>query len=300
MVAIYPVLIILLCDIAVIFASIYWFEYGGDRGSNPIRTPVPYLIRLALYGGFFVAIASGVELSNIAIACGCYALIITAVCHAFFAILQTLNFKNSMWLAGADGNIGVPNWISIIRIALSLIVPHLYAAQPLGEASNVVGTIVLASAMLSDAVDGFFARKLKAFTKAGKALDPLGDKVVFYPVVAAFLIASSGTAFLESGLHRLIFYMALGVMAFRDIAFIVWFALYSKKIGEGIGAGMVDKIRMVTMCVFLALMALALTIPGIRSELALGALATLLLVAMLSIISIIVDLNRFRNFMKTH
>ena len=298
MVAIYPVLVILLCDIAVIFASIYWFEYGGSRGSNPIRTPVPYLIRLALYGGFFVAIASGVKLSDAVITCGWYALIITAVCHAFFAILQTLNFKNSMWLAGADGSIGVPNWISIMRIALSLLVPHLYAEQPLGAVSNVVGTIILAAAMLSDAVDGFFARKLKAFTKAGKALDPLGDKVVFYPVVVAFLIASSGTAFLDSDLYRLVFYISLGIMAFRDIAFIVWFALYSKKIGEGIGAGMVDKIRMVTMCAFLALMALALTIPSIRPDLAFGALIVLLLVALFSILSIIVDLNRFRSFMK--
>jgi hypothetical protein len=88
-------------------------------------------------------------------------------------------------------------------------------------------------------------------------------------------------------------------MAFRDIAFIVWFALYGKKIGEGIGAGLVDKIRMNVMCIFLGLIAIALTIPSIRTELALGALIALLLVAALSILSIIVDLARFRNFMKS-
>lgn len=299
MVAVYPFLVILLCDIAVLFASIYWFEFGGSRGLNPIRVTIPYFVRIVAYGGFFVSVASGVNPSNIAITCGWYALIITAVCHAFYAILQTLNLKNSMWLAGTDGSIGVPNWISIIRIALSLLVPHLYGAQPFGEASNIIGTIVLAVAMLTDAVDGFFARKLKAFTKAGKALDPLGDKIVFYPVVVAFLIASFGTAYLESDLYRIAFYVALGIMAFRDIAFIVWFALYSKKIGEGIGAGLVDKIRMNIMCIFLGLIAIALTIPSIRTELALGALIALLLVAALSILSIIVDLARFRNFMKS-
>jgi phosphatidylglycerophosphate synthase len=154
--------------------------------------------------------------------------------------------------------------------------------------------------MLSDAVDGFFARKLKAFTKAGKALDPLGDKVVFYPVVAAFLIASSGTAFLGIAPYRVAFLVALGIMAFRDIAFIVWFALYHNKIGEGIGAGMVDKVRMVFMCIFLGLIALTLTIPSVRAELAFSALIALIVVALLSILSIIVDLARFRNFMKNH
>jgi phosphatidylglycerophosphate synthase len=292
--------VISLSDIAVLFASIYWFEIGGSRGMNPIRAPYPYIIRIVIYCGFFVLLASGITLPSIAIVCGWYIIVITAVCHAFYAILQTLNFKDAMWLAGTCGSIGVPNWISITRIALSLLVPHLYAAQPLGEISNIVGTAILAIAMLSDAVDGFFARKLKAFTKAGKALDPLGDKVVFYPVVAAFLIASSGTAFLEIAPYRVAFLVALGIMAFRDIAFIVWFALYHNKIGEGIGAGMVDKVRMVFMCIFLGLIALTLTIPSVRAELVFSALIALIVVALLSILSIIVDLARFRNFMKNH
>ena len=300
MVAIYPFLVILLSDIAVLFASIYWFEFGGSRGMNPIRAPYPYIIRIVIYGGFFVLLASGINLPDIAITCGWYIIVITAVCHAFYAILQTLNFKDTMWLAGTCGSIGVPNWISITRIALSLLVPHLYAAQPLGEISNIVGTTILTIAMLSDAVDGFFARKLKAFTKAGKALDPLGDKVVFYPVVVAFLIASSGTAFLEIESCRVAFLIALSIMAFRDVAFIVWFALYRNKIGEGISAGIVDKVRMVFMCIFLGLIALALTIPSVRADLALGSMIALIIVALLSIASIIVDLARFRNFMKDH
>lgn len=298
MLAIYPIIVILLGDIAVIYASILWFEGGGERAFNPIRAWQPLLTRMAVYCVFAYFIVNGGDESGIVSACGWYAVMIASVCHAFYAILQTLHLRNPTWLAGTDGNVGLPNWISITRIALSLLVPHLYAAQPFGEVSCTIGTIVLIVAMLSDAVDGFFARRLHAFTKAGKALDPLGDKVIFYPVVVAFLIASGGTAFLEPLNYRIVFWFALGMMALRDVLFVIWFALYYNKLPEGIGASLVDKIRMVAMCIFLGLIALALTIPTLRSELVIYALIDLCVVALLSSLSIIIDYGRANRLIK--
>ena len=298
MLAIYPIIVILLCDIAVIIASILWMEYGGERAYNPIRAWQPYLVRIAVYCVFAYFIMNDGDESGLVNTCGWYAILIAAVCHAFYAILRTMHLKDPSWLIGTDGNIGIPNWISIMRIALSLLVPHLYAAQPFGEVSCTIGTIILVVAMLSDAVDGFFARKLKAFTKAGKALDPLGDKVIFYPVVVAFMIASDGTAFLTYDTYRIILYVALGIMVLRDVLFIIWFALYYKKLPEGIGACLIDKIRMVAICIFLGLMALMLTLPRLKFDLAVIALADMVAVAILSIISFIVDYGRVEQYIK--
>ena len=295
---VYPVIIILLCDIAVIYASILWFEHGGPRAYNPIRVWPPYLTRMAAYYNIVYFIVNGGDENGIISTCCWYAILIASVCHAFYAILQTLDLKNPTWLAGTDGKTGIPNWISIIRIALSLLVPHLYAAQPFGEASCTIGTIVLVVAMLTDAVDGFFARRLHAFTKAGKALDPLGDKVIFYPVFVAFLIASNGTAFLTSSEYRIIFYVAFGIMLARDLLNIIWFAIYYKKLPEGIGACLVDKIRMVAICVLLGLIAIMLTFPQYKFDLAVISLADLIAIAMLSIISVIVNYGRVEYLFK--
>jgi phosphatidylglycerophosphate synthase len=298
MLALYPIIVILLCDVAVIMASIFWVEHDGERAYNPIRAWQPYLVRMAVYCVFaYFAMNDGDE-SGLVNTCGWYAILITSVCHAFYAILQTMHLKDPSWLMGTNGSVGIPNWISIMRIALSLLVPHLYAAQPFGEVSCTIGTIILVVAMLSDAVDGFFARKLKAFTKAGKALDPLGDKVIFYPVVIAFIIATNGTAYLTNNTYRIIFYVSLGLMTLRDVLFIIWFALYYKKLPEGIGACLVDKIRMVAICIFLGLMALTLTLPRLKFDLAVIGLADLVAVAILSIISLIVDYGRVEHLIK--
>ena len=298
MLSLYPFIVILFCDIAVIFASIYWMEYGGERAYNPIRVWPPYLVRMAVYCVFAYFFMNGGDESGIIGTCGWYILVITAICQAFYAILQTIHLKNPSWLAGTDGKVGLPNWISITRIALSLLVPHLYAAQPFGEVSCTIGTIVLAVAMLSDAVDGFFARTLKAFTKAGKALDPIGDKVIFYPVVIAFMIASSGTGFLSDANLRILLYVVIGITAVRDLMFATWGAIFFRKLPEGIGASLVDKVRMVTLCAFLGLMALALTLPSARADLAMAALIAATIAAALSIISVGVDYKRARALFK--
>ena len=160
--------------------------------------------------------------------------------------------SNHTWLEGTNGRIGVPNWISITRIALSILVPHLYAVQPFGQISSTIATAILALAIVTDAADGYIARRFDQMTKAGKALDPLGDKVIFYPTVIAFILATSGQVFLEVNWMRIAFYVGLGIMFSRDVLFIVWFFLYYTKLSAGIGAGVIDKVRMATMCVWLS------------------------------------------------
>jgi len=90
-------------------------------------------------------------------------------------------------------NLTIPNLISALRIVM---VPFFaaYFMEDKIEAS----VIVLLLSGLSDAVDGFIARKLNQITELGKILDPFADKItqgtvaicvaIKFPIICPFLI----------------------------------------------------------------------------------------------------------------
>ena len=67
----------------------------------------------------------------------------------------------------------IPNLLSIIRIGL--IYPILNSVY-IGE--YLVGLIYFLAASLTDALDGFLARKMNWYTELGKILDPIADKLL--------------------------------------------------------------------------------------------------------------------------
>lgn len=67
----------------------------------------------------------------------------------------------------------IPNLLSIVRIGL--IYPILNSVY-VGE--YLVGLIYFLAASLTDALDGFLARKMNWFTELGKILDPIADKLL--------------------------------------------------------------------------------------------------------------------------
>lgn len=72
----------------------------------------------------------------------------------------------------------LPNLISLLRLPLALI--FLY--------DNVAMRVtVLILAMLSDAMDGYFARRYNSITRAGTFLDPLADKLFVFAVLGTLL-----------------------------------------------------------------------------------------------------------------
>jgi cardiolipin synthase len=83
----------------------------------------------------------------------------------------------------------LPNALTILRIVL---VPVFVVAFVLpGEAARLIAFAVFALAGISDWLDGFAARKLKAGSDFGRMLDPIADKVLV--AVALMMLVAEGT-----------------------------------------------------------------------------------------------------------
>src|ERR1700748_1941027 len=82
----------------------------------------------------------------------------------------------------------LPNALTILRI---LLVPVYVVAFVLpGEVARLVAFLVFALAGISDWLDGFAARKLKAGSDFGRMLDPIADKVLV--AVALMMLVAEG------------------------------------------------------------------------------------------------------------
>jgi cardiolipin synthase len=81
-----------------------------------------------------------------------------------------------------------PNRITLARIGL--IVPLVYCLVHLqdgGSAWRHVAMIIFLLMGISDALDGYVARRLNCETTLGRVLDPLGDKLL---IIASFIVLS--------------------------------------------------------------------------------------------------------------
>ncbi len=76
----------------------------------------------------------------------------------------------------------IPNFLSLIRIALIPVMFYLFRAKKFIETA-----VVLVVSAITDLADGFIARKFNMVSKLGKALDPIADKLT-QGVVLLFLL----------------------------------------------------------------------------------------------------------------
>lgn len=87
----------------------------------------------------------------------------------------------------------LPNKITLFRVFMIPAFLFIYLARPFEpEAVNMWLALVLFSvAAITDALDGYLARKLKLVTNFGKLMDPLADKLLVCSALVAFV--ASGT-----------------------------------------------------------------------------------------------------------
>ena len=78
-----------------------------------------------------------------------------------------------------DKIVNIPNCLTLIRIALLPVVVWRFR-----KGDSMGALIVYLLAMLTDAVDGFIARRYNQVTALGKLLDPLADKLSLVTLIA--------------------------------------------------------------------------------------------------------------------
>ena len=78
------------------------------------------------------------------------------------------------WIKSASRKLSLPDWLSVYRI---LAAPVLIVFIFLDE--RLIFAILLFISFLSDAVDGYLARKMNIVTQRGAQLDSIGDAITF-------------------------------------------------------------------------------------------------------------------------
>lgn len=100
----------------------------------------------------------------------------------------------------------IPNMITLIRIALCLL---LFFVQPLSLAFNVI----YISAILSDFLDGFLARRFNATSQMGSKLDSIADFILFLVIGIVIVSLSSFT--------KWVWYSLWGVFVLRIFSVLI-------------------------------------------------------------------------------
>ncbi len=80
----------------------------------------------------------------------------------------------------------LPNKITIARVFMIpiFLITYLFLDLPAG---NLIATIIFVVACLSDALDGYLARKYHLVTNFGKFADPLADKLLVSSALICFV-----------------------------------------------------------------------------------------------------------------
>lgn len=78
----------------------------------------------------------------------------------------------------------LPNILTVLRLAMVPVFIYVYLSHP-GKMGLALG--VYAAAMLTDALDGFLARKMHCESRFGALVDPLADKLMTISAVSCLV-----------------------------------------------------------------------------------------------------------------
>jgi cardiolipin synthase len=158
----------------------------------------------------------------------------------------------------------LPNMLTFSRLILAVPLGILILREDFGLALAIGGI-----AGLTDALDGYFARRLGVFSRFGAALDPIADKVL---VTVAFLCFAR--------VELIPWYLAIAVIA-RDLIIVTGAICYYKLIGPfefaATGLSKANMFVQISFCVLVLLAQIAPQVPAIA--ITAGAAAVLFIAA---------------------
>ena len=122
-----------------------------------------------------------------------------------------------------------PNVISCLRILLTPIFVWLFFGTP---QMQILSIFVFVIAAVTDAYDGYIARKQNIMTSVGAFLDPMADKILILTTFSVFAYT------------KFIGWWVVFVFAFRDI-FITWLRTYLISQGSSLVTSKIAKCKTV-------------------------------------------------------
>lgn len=151
-----------------------------------------------------------------------------------------------------------PNLISAARLLLLLPFVMLYSRVPSGDAFSRRITLLLFFVMaLSDALDGFLARRLNRQSRLGAILDPLADKLLI--TTSLILLSIPRTAVPEFRVPVWVPAVAIG----KDVIALVGLILLRARTGRGLdGPRRLGKFCTVAQLVLVMVVLLAPDLPS--------------------------------------
>jgi CDP-diacylglycerol--glycerol-3-phosphate 3-phosphatidyltransferase len=168
------------------------------------------------------------------------------------------------------GNVNLPNFLTVSRILLIPVFVVLFTTPTSDRA--LWAAVVFVIAAVTDALDGYVARRRGQITKLGRLLDPIADK----------LLVLSGL-FLLVGLNQVPAWVAI-VITGRELA-VTGVRAIAASAGVFIEAENLAKYKMVFQVIAITLLILANTeLPGASAFFGLG-MAVLYVALVLGIIS---------------
>lgn len=139
----------------------------------------------------------------------------------------------------------VPNFLSFLRILLGFVFLVLFLIVQKGNLEpkfnftlNLVSFFVFVCAIITDALDGYLARRMNVVTDIGKHLDPLADCLFFIIVFSTFTI---------TGLMPPVL---LILILLREGFMHIFLRPYVKRRGKSLPASIFGKTKTFFQCVF--------------------------------------------------
>lgn len=135
----------------------------------------------------------------------------------------------------------LPNKLTVLRL---ILVPFFVVILMVSDAvwASLVGLAIFIIAAFTDMLDGKIARRHNLVTDFGKFLDPLADK---FMVIGAMLVIlyRSMTAVLPNKLFCTLFFWAVLIVIFRELAVTSIRLVVSGSSGIVVAANMLGKIK---------------------------------------------------------
>jgi CDP-diacylglycerol--glycerol-3-phosphate 3-phosphatidyltransferase len=172
--------------------------------------------------------------------------------------------------------VNLPNALTVLRIFLVPVLVVVLLTRARTDKGLFLGAAIFGVAVLTDYLDGYFARRRNQVTKLGILLDPIADKLL---TAAAFLSLVEMDA-VPAWMVMIILGRELAVTGLRNVA-AGWGHLIP---ASGLGKG-----KMVAQVVAIFLLLFSRRFPLLR----LPAMATLWLVVILAVVS---GIDYFRSF----